>query len=49
MRRPELRPAFNIGQWIVGLQFDYGRIVPVRWIVIHLGPFSLAISAGRKH
>lgn len=47
MRWPEMRPAFNIGQWIIGVQYDATNIMRVRWLVLHVGPFSLAVSAGR--
>lgn len=47
-RNMEIKPEINWGQWIVGLQFEYGRIIPTRWVVLHVGPVSVAVSVGRR-
>jgi hypothetical protein len=35
-------------QWVLGAIYDVGRIIPVRWLVILIGPLSISISLGRK-
>lgn len=34
-------------QWLVGLMYDEGRMVPERWLVFILGPLTVSISLGR--
>ena len=42
---PKVKVAWN--QWLVGVHLDYGHIIPTRWLVVHLGPLSLAFDCGR--
>jgi hypothetical protein len=48
MTAPTVKFGWYWNQWMVGAMVDYGRIIPVRWIVLIIGPLTLSISAGRR-
>lgn len=45
---PDAKVGWFPNQFVFGVMVDYGAIIPVRWIVILLGPITLSIAAGRR-
>ena len=43
-----IKAGWYWNQWLVGFMLDYGRIIPVRWLVFVFGPLTVSISAGRR-
>lgn len=40
----EIRAKFLWNQWVLGVAVDGGRIIPVRWFVLFLGPLTITLD-----